>query len=66
MNSMNQQFYNQVGLPQQQLNQATMNDQKGRYDYAAQSPYNNLSQYMNFISGNMGGSSGTVNYNKGK
>ena len=63
---MNQQFYNQVGLPQQQLNQATMNDAKGRYDYAAQSPYNNLSQYMNFISGNMGGSSGTVNYNKGK
>lgn len=63
---MNQAFYNQVGLPQQQMNQATMNDAKDRYDYGARSPYENLSQYMNFISGNMGGSSGTANYNKGK
>ena len=63
---MNQAFYNQVGVPQQQLNQAIMNDAKDRYDYAARSPYENLSQYMNFISGNMGGSSGTANYNKGK
>ena len=52
---MSKQLYNRVGLPQQQLNQAVMNDQKQRYDYAAMSPYNNLAQYAQFISGNMGG-----------
>ncbi len=57
--NMNKQFYNQVGLPQQQLNQATMNDAKGRYDYAAMSPWQNLTQYQNMIQGNMGGSSTT-------
>jgi len=56
---MNKSLYNQVGLPQQQLNQATMNDAKQRYDYAAMSPWQNLSQYQNMIQGNMGGSSTT-------
>ncbi len=59
--NMNKQFYNQVGLPQQQLNQATMNDAKARYDYAAMSPWQNLTQYQNMIQGNMGGASTTQN-----
>ena len=54
---MNKQLYNQVGLPQQQLNQATMNDAKARYDYAAMAPWQNLNQYMNMMQGNMGGTS---------
>ena len=49
-------LYNRVGLPQQQLNQAIMNDAKARYDYAAMAPWQNLAQFANFISGNMGGS----------
>ena len=52
---MSKQLYNRVGLPQQQLNQAQMNDAKQRYDYASMAPYNNLAQYAQFISGNMGG-----------
>ena len=52
---MNKQLYNQVGLPQQQMNQATMNDAKQRYDYAAMAPWQNLNQYMNMMQGNMGG-----------
>jgi hypothetical protein len=52
-------LYNQVGLPQQQLNQATMNDAKQRYDYAAMKPWQNLSQFGNFINGNMGGTNMT-------
>ena len=54
---MNKQLYNQVGLPQQQLNQATMNDAKARYDYAAMAPWQNLNQYINMMQGNMGGTS---------
>ena len=54
---MNKALYNQVGLPQQQLNQATMNDAKARYDYAAMAPWQNLNQYMNMMQGNMGGTS---------
>ena len=54
---MNKTLYNQVGLPQQQLNQATMNDAKARYDYAAMAPWQNLNQYMNMLQGNMGGMS---------
>ena len=50
-----QALYNQVGLPQQQLNQAQMNDAKGRHDYYANAPAQNLAQYGNFISGNFGG-----------
>ena len=50
-----QALYNQVGLPQQQLNQAIMNDQKDRYDYNANAQAQNLAQYGNFIQGDMGG-----------
>ena len=50
-----QALYNQVGLPQQQLNQAVMNDQKDRYDYNANAQAQNLAQYGNFIQGDMGG-----------
>ena len=52
---MSKQLYNRVGLPQQTLNQALMDDQKRRYDYSAMSPYNNLAQFQGFISGNYGG-----------
>jgi hypothetical protein len=50
-----QALYNQVGMPQQQLNQAIMNDQKDRYDYNANAGAANLAQYGNFIQGDMGG-----------
>ena len=52
---MAQGLYNQVGLPQQQMNQALMNDAKQRYDYAAMKPWNNTAQFGNFLQGNMGG-----------
>lgn len=52
---MSKQLYNRVGLPQQTLNQALMDDQKKRYDYNAMMPYNNLAQFQSFISGNYGG-----------
>lgn len=52
---MSKQLYNRVGLPQQTLNQALMDDQKRRYDYNAMMPYNNLAQFQSFISGNYGG-----------
>ena len=52
---MSKALYNRVGLPQQQQNQAVMDDAKQRYDYAAMAPWQNLAQYANFISGNMGG-----------
>jgi hypothetical protein len=52
---MSKQLYNRVGLPQQTLNQALMDDQKKRYDYNAMRPYNNLAQFQSFISGNYGG-----------
>ena len=53
--SMSSQLYNQVGLPQQQLNQAIFNDAKARYDHNSMLPYKNLDFYRNAISGNMGG-----------
>jgi len=53
--SMSSQLYNQVGLPQQQLNQAIMNDAKARYDYNSMLPFRSLEYYKNFIGGNMGG-----------
>ena len=56
---MSQALYNQVGLPQQQLNQALMNDAKQRYDYSAMRPWQNLSQFGNFLQGNMGGTNST-------
>lgn len=61
---MSKALYNRVGLPQQQLNQALMDDAKKRYDYAAMAPWQNLAQYANFISGNMGGTN-TVSQNSG-
>ena len=48
-------LYNKVGLPQQQLNQALIDAQRQQYDYYAMRPYQNLAQFMNFISPNMGG-----------
>jgi hypothetical protein len=53
--NMSKALYNNVGLPQQQLNQAIMNDAKQRYDYNAMRPWQGLAQYANFIGGNMGG-----------
>lgn len=52
---MSKQLYNRVGLPQQTLNQALMDDQKKRYDYNAMKPWQNLAQYKDFITGNFGG-----------
>jgi len=53
--SMSNSLYNQVGLPQQQMNQAIMNDAKARYDYNSMLPFRNLEYYRNMIQGNMGG-----------
>lgn len=55
---MSQALYNQVGLPQQRLNQAIMDDAKKRYDYHSMRPWQNLAQFGNFITGNMGGTVG--------
>jgi hypothetical protein len=52
--NMSQSLYNQVGLPQQQMNQNVMNDAKQRYDYNSMSPWQNLGAYQGFIGGNMG------------
>lgn len=50
-------LYNQVGLPQQQLNQNIMNDARQRYDHNSQLPWQNLQRYQQMINGNMGGTS---------
>ena len=63
--SMSNSLYNQVGLPQQQLNQSIMNDAKGRYDFNSMSPYRNLDYYRNMISGNMGSNTNTVGSTSG-
>jgi hypothetical protein len=52
--NMAQGLYNQVGLPQQQMNQNLMNDAKKRYDYNSMLPWQNLGAYQGFIGGNMG------------
>ena len=52
--NMAQGLYNQVGLPQQQMNQNLMNDAKSRYDYNSMNPYRNIEMYKNLIAGNMG------------
>ena len=52
---MSQALYNQVGLPQQQYNQAIMDDARQRHDFAQQSPWQHLAQYGNMITGNFGG-----------
>jgi len=62
---MNKNLYNQVGLPQQQMNQATMDDAKGRYDYAAQAPWQNLNQYMQMMQGSMGGTNTNTSTSSG-
>ena len=56
---MSKSLYNNVGLPQQQMNQGLMNDQKQRWDYNQMLPYKNLEMFANFINGNMGGTSTT-------
>ena len=53
--NMSNALYNQVGLPQQQLNQNIMNDAKSRYDFNSMRPYRALEMYRNMIQGNMGG-----------
>lgn len=53
---MSRSLYNMVGVPQQQLNQAVMNDLKARYEYDAMRPYQNLAQFANMARGNLGGS----------
>ena len=57
---MSQAYANQVGAPQQQLNQNLMNDAKSRYDYNSMNPYRNLEMYKNMIGGNMGGTQSGV------
>ena len=52
---MSQQLYNQVGLPQQQYNQAIMDDARQRHDFGQQAGWNHLAQYGNMITGNFGG-----------
>ena len=56
---MSKSLYNNVGLPQQQLNQAQMDAQKQQWDNQQQLPYKNLEMFSNFINGNMGGTSTT-------
>ena len=53
--SMSSQLYNQVGLPQQQLNQAIMNDAMARYNHNSMLPFRNLDYFRSAIAGNMGG-----------
>ena len=52
---MSKQLYNRVGLPQQQYNQAIMDDARTRYQFGQQAPWQHLAQYANLISGNFGG-----------
>lgn len=43
-----------VGQTREQLQQAMINDQIARFNYAQQLPYNKLAQYMGLIQGNYG------------
>ena len=52
---MSKQLYNRVGIPQQQYNQAMMDDARQRYEFAQTAPWQHLAQYANMISGNFGG-----------
>jgi len=52
---MSKQLYNRVGVPQQQYNQAMMDDARQRYEFAQTAPWQHLAQYANMISGNFGG-----------
>ena len=57
--AMSNALYNQVGLPQQQLNQSIMNDAMARYNHNSMLPFRNLDYYRNAIAGNMGGTNST-------
>ena len=63
--AMSNALYNQVGMPQQQLNQAIMNDAKARYDHNSMLPFRNLDYYRNAIAGNMGGVNSTASSSGG-
>ena len=52
---MSKHLYNRVGLPQQQYNQAMMDDARQRYEFAQMAEWQHLTQYANLISGNFGG-----------
>jgi len=52
---MSKQLYNRVGLPQQQYNQAIMDDARQRFEFGQTAPWQHLAQYANLISGNFGG-----------
>jgi len=52
---MSKQLYNRVGLPQQQYNQAIMDDARTRFQFGQTAPWQHLAQYANMISGNFGG-----------
>ena len=58
---MSKQLYNRVGIPQQQYNQAIMDDARQRYEFAQTAPWQHLSQYANMISGNFGGTNTASN-----
>ena len=52
---MSKHLYNRVGIPQQQYNQAIMDDARQRFEFGQTSPWQHLAQYANLISGNFGG-----------
>ncbi len=49
-----------AGQTREQLQQALINDQIARYNFAEQLPYNKLAQYMDLIQGNYGGTRTTT------
>jgi len=52
----------EYGLAQQAINQARMQEEKDRYDYTRDEPYNRLANYVNLLSGAPGsGTTSTVN-----
>jgi hypothetical protein len=54
-----------VGQTREQMQQALINDQIARYDFAQQLPYNKLAQYAGLIQGNYGGTETTTQpYNR--
>lgn len=48
-------LYNKVGLPQQQLNQAMMDEQRAKYEYDAWAPYQNMAIMQGWLNNQMGG-----------
>lgn len=49
-----------VGQSREQMQQALINDQIARYNFAQQLPYNKLAQYMGLLQGNYGGTATTT------